>query len=163
MREPEPELEPESETDDAFSSFDEEEPAVIPAVHDDGVEEAVVEDGPGLFDDEAPTESTSEEGGTGKRKRRRRRRKKSGGDAAPIAAGDAEETAPVAAVAFAEEHEPVAIGEAADEMDDEDGEEASVMPAADEPEDESTEPLPDWKVVAWTELVATLHRPQDHR
>jgi hypothetical protein len=30
-----------------------------------------------------------------------------------------------------------------------------------EEEEESTEPLPEWKVTAWTDLIATLYRPQD--
>ena len=54
------------------------------------------------------------------------------------------------------------VGEAAAELDDEDMDEEEPAPAAiEELDEDSTEPLPDWKVVAWTELVATLYRPQD--
>ena len=58
----------------------------------------------------------------------------------------------------------VIVGEAADELEDDmaEGEGPAPPALADESiEDDSTEPLPEWKVVAWTELVATLYRPQD--
>jgi len=125
-------------------------------------------------DDEKPSEEEGAEGpGGGKRRRRRRRRKKGGGETPPVAASAADPVkAPVAAVVVPadvadvddEDETGIIVGEAADEMEDDmaDGEGPAPPALAEESiEDDSTEPLPEWKVVAWTELVATLYRPQD--
>jgi hypothetical protein len=125
-------------------------------------------------DDEKPSEEEGAEGPAGgKRRRRRRRRKKGGAETPAVTASTADAVkAPVAAAVVPadvaevgdEDEAAVIVGEAADEMEDD-------MAAGDGPappalaeasiEDDSTEPLPEWKVVAWTELVATLYRPQD--
>jgi len=157
---PEPEPEPEPEFDDAFGVFDET-AAVAPAVMvDDESDEAGVEDGPGLLDDEAPGEATGEEPGTGKRRRRRRRRKKTGTEQPAAALADHDESGSDDAPAADFDEPEVSVGEAAAEMDEEeDDDEPTTAPTLDEEmEDESSEPLPEWKVVAWTDLVATLHR-----
>ena len=45
---------------------------------------------------------------------------------------------------------------------EDDEEEVSAPHAAiEELEEESAEPLPEWKVMAWNDLLATLYRPQD--
>ena len=54
--------------------------------------------------------------------------------------------------------------EAAPEFEDDEMDGDDIEPphaAIEELEDDSAEPLPEWKVTAWTDLVATLFRPQD--
>ncbi len=127
-----------------------------------------------VVDDEKPSEEEGPEGAGGVKRRRRRRRRKKGGSESPqvSASADAVKAPPIETVGVSAEDvelgdddEPaVIVGEAADEMEDDSAEgEGPAPPAlADESiEDDSTEPLPEWKVVAWTELVATLYRPQD--
>jgi ribonuclease E len=127
--------------------------------------------------DEALAGEAGPEGeGGGRRRRRRRRRKKGPGEPAAGAepshegeeAGIEDEiTVGEPAAAFEDEvvEESVEIvGEAAPELEDDDEEGEDVSPphaAIEELDDDSTEPLPDWKVTSWTDLVATLFRPQD--
>jgi hypothetical protein len=137
-----------------------------------GSEDTVVEDGPDVFDDETPaTEAAAgepKEGEGGRKRRRRRRRKKGGAEAEAPAAAPDEAAGPEEAVEPAGFSEPaededeaaVIVGEAASEFDDDDDEGPPAVADADL-EDESAEPLPDWKVMAWTDLIATLYRPQD--
>jgi hypothetical protein len=139
------------------------------------LEDTVLEEGPELPDDLEPagaegTAGPEEEGeGGGRNRRRRRRRKKSpaepAGNPAPPDVEDEIVAEPVAEgePEFGEEVTAEIVGEAAAELEDEDGDEEIAPPhaAIEELEDESTEPLPEWKVMAWTDLLATLYRPQD--
>ncbi len=124
-----------------------------------------VESGP--EGEEGAGEETAE-GAPAGRRRRRRRRRKGGKPDAPVVAGEAPAESPeaeavVAVVERDDVDEPAQIiGEAAGELEDDDDENDAQLPAAEqELEDDSTEPLPEWKVVAWTDLIATLYRPQD--
>jgi hypothetical protein len=139
------------------------------------------EDAADVLDDESPEtaeETTAEEAaegeGKGRRRRRRRRRKKGGSEAIvaeSTAAIEPEETGEAEVLAFPtfedEELAEDVSAEAAGEAETGPGEEEEVeeivpdVALAEEIEDESAEPLPEWKVTAWTDLVATLYRPQD--
>jgi len=146
------------------------------------LEDTVLEEGPELDDIEPdsgegafPAEAGAASEGTGRKRRRRRRRKKGSGEPAgnlaPASnvAGDLEEEIVAEPVAqgesdAADDSLVDVVGEEAPEpVDDEDEEEEDVTPhaAIEELEEESTEPLPEWKVMAWTDLLATLYRPQD--
>ncbi len=157
----------------------------ITAAHDvvesSPTETDVGEDVADVLDDETPEsaeETTAEEAadgeGKGRRRRRRRRRKKGGPE--PVAAESAVQVqaeefgdADVLGFPTSEGEEPAE--EASAEVDFEAEPEASeeeeveeIVPdvaLAQEMEDESAEPLPEWKVTAWTDLIATLYRPQD--
>jgi hypothetical protein len=141
------------------------------------IDENTVEDAPDVFDDEAseadetaPADAKEGEGGV-RRRRRRRRRRKGGPDITEADAGEVESTADdegleaVEAIdSDAEELEAPAelVDEAAQELEEEAEEVPGPAAAIDEEIDEdNAEPLPEWKVTAWTDLVATLYRPQD--
>lgn len=144
--------------------------------------EGIVEDAADVLDDEAPEgpEGEPTEGeGKGRRRRRRRRRKKGGAEtvaeAATVSEGPAaeiEETPDADLLAFpsvdddVEEADDVPAQKFAEDsadMDADEDEVEEIVPeiALAEEEEESTEPLPEWKVTAWTDLIATLYRPQD--
>lgn len=146
----------------------------------EGAEDTVLEEG--LESSDGAEEGTANEGGpegdgTGRRRRRRRRRKKSGAEtpingAAPVPEAEAapvEKTEAIVAEAVTIEEEdeteaPFAeiVGEAASELEDDDDSVSEAPHAAiEELEEDSAEPLPEWKVTAWTDLIATLYRPQD--
>lgn len=142
-------------------------------------EDVVVDESPELLDESEPLatqasingEEVKEEEGGVRRRRRRRRRKKGTGEAAPAVSPMLEEAglpvfedeAIVVAQPVEDDSPAQIVGEAASELDDDSEDEDAALPhaAIDEIEDDSTEPLPDWKVVAWTDLVATLYRPQE--
>jgi hypothetical protein len=150
--------------------------------------EGIVEDAVDVLDDEAPEEmegagdeDKSEGEGKGRRRRRRRRRKKGGTEAvaaegtasaaiAPIAEIEETPEANVLAFPIADDEEAAAFESGTDsvesisaELEGDEDEIEEIIPeiAIVEEEEESTEPLPEWKVTAWTELIATLYRPQD--
>lgn len=134
----------------------------------------IVEDATDVLDDEAPEsgEGAAEGEGKGRRRRRRRRRKKGAPGDAVVADGVAkaspvEPTEEGDELTFAEpdddapvEFDAAPIEDAAED-DDEVEEIVPEFAGVEEMEDDSTEPLPEWKVTAWTDLVATLYRPQD--
>ena len=131
-------------------------------------DDTVMEDGPEVSEDDQPTGdgTVGEAGKEGdvRKRRRRRRRKKGPGESAPVGSEEADGTEIEPPEVMAEESPAEIVGEAAAELDDEfDGDERAAPATLDaELEDNSTEPLPEWKVMAWTDLLATLYRPQDH-
>jgi hypothetical protein len=138
----------------------------------DGAEETVVEDGPDVFDDEDPheeevTDADAKEGeGVGRRRRRRRRRKKGNGEAGATelpAADDVEEPGSdeTADAAMDEESPAEIVGEAGAELEEDDMEVPTAAAIDEELDEDDAQPLPEWKVTSWTDLVATLYRPQD--
>jgi len=140
------------------------EPAVVPdIVETDFGGEVEIDEAPEPLEDEPETEgSPTAEALGGKRKRRRRRRKKTGTEATPDAAKTEGETAVVDNVATAEVATiSESVESAADFEDDDEEDEDDHSPHDELGEDESAEPLPDMKVMAWTDLLATLYRPQE--
>ena len=154
--------------------------SVTDVVESPTADESVVEDAVDVLDDEAPESSEAAAGeepgegeGKGRRRRRRRRRKKGGPETAAadgVAPAPLDETTEIDVLAFpsADEEEPAdelpAEIDEGDEPEESDDEVEEIIPAvalAEEGEEESAEPLPEWKVTAWTDLVATLYRPQD--
>lgn len=143
--------------------------------------EGIVEDGADVFDDEAP-ESEKETGeaddsegeGKGRRRRRRRRRKKGGPEGAVAVTSESavEEGDENDVLSFptgddvepAEEAAKGSMAESADDFEESQDEVEEIVPElalVEDEEEESTEPLPEWKVTSWTDLIATLYRPQD--
>ncbi len=125
------------------------------------------DDDGGSLDESAGPGETTDGQVAGKKRRRRRRRKKSGGEATPASPAMAaeEKKAPAPPVAKAPrivvpEEDDILVGDAAEEIESDDDDSEGEAPAllAEDLQDSSTEPLPDWKVVAWTDLIATLHR-----
>lgn len=124
-------------------------------------------------DEEAAGLEEAAEGQAGGRRRRRRRRRKKGGEPpAGATAADAIETPVAAGIPDVEGCEPPSdeaeddipveiVGEAAEVLEEDDEEDERPVGIEEELEDDSAEPLPDMKVVAWTDLIATLYRPQD--
>jgi ribonuclease E len=148
--------------------------------------EGIVEDAADVLDDEAPDgpetageEEPAEGEGKGRRRRRRRRRKKGGPEAAADntaiaespAVAEEDESGDADLLAFPSVDDDDAAGDEgppetfdhAPELQDDEEEVEEIIPAVAlaQEEDESTEPLPEWKVTAWTDLIATLYRPQD--
>ena len=145
--------------------------------------QGVGEDVADVLDDEAPegSEAAAAEGpgegeGKGRRRRRRRRRKKGGAEVATtenaaVAESDDAEEATVLAFPSndrddedAEEAPDEIVAESVSEFDESEDEVEEIVPdvgLAAPIEEELTEPLPEWKVTSWTELIGTLYRPQD--
>jgi hypothetical protein len=120
-----------------------------------------------VLDEEGDDEEETADGEAprGKKRRRRRRRGRRGNENAEAAEGGATEAAREAEVIVDElaptQTETEVEVEDAPEMNEETEETAEPLSAVDEEmEAEVTQPKPEWNVVSWVDLVATLHRPE---
>lgn len=115
-------------------------------------------------EDEGDEEEASEDAPRGKKRRRRRRRGRRGPDGADSAESSESREPPAAEGGENEPSVPLEEVELEDapELDDEDEAESEPMSAVDEEmEAEVGQPTkPEWNVVSWGDLVATLHRPE---